>query len=325
MSLPTLESPAGTLVTPVSQSAGYINELRLGCGVIMGGVDWFVESVAGFSPLEEWVFKPLAGDWDAFDRGEQAWRAAGDWAETLSKDLAALPTYVDDRWTGETAASFGTAARKVTAQAEAMPTSCREMATMVAALNDAAKAVAALIAALLGELADTCTEILLSLAVPGGQVTTPVWVGKLAARLTSISVKISSAVLKFRQLVARVVLVAQRLRAAVTGMRALRLVGAAPLLSTAASGATARPGAGRSGDEPAAGGAGDGSSGAGGARAGGAGPDVAAGVDRALRGLQLGAQTVWTATEVADASRTVGSVRDSVVERQAAVAAGEGR
>lgn len=172
------------LQTPfASGTADRIWGLRESAGPIVGGVDWALSILLNFSPLEEWVAKPLGGDWSALDRGAVAWTNAGKAVAAVAENLEYLPGAISDAWQGETATAFGTAQRKVSTALKPIPGACDSMSEMCTALADMAQAIAEFSIAIIVAIVEFAIEFIAALSSVVGTVTTPAWVAKLAAKL----------------------------------------------------------------------------------------------------------------------------------------------
>lgn len=216
MSTVTLKNDAGSALSAPQPSAGagaQIWQLRIQCGLIIGGVDALVSMLTGFSPLEEWVFKPLAGNWDALDMGATAWTNAGKAARAMADDLDSFPHQVGDDWRGEAALAWANANGKLVAQLRAMPEHFDNMATMCSALAEVARQIAGLIADLLSKIADEVTAAAVAAAIPiAGWAADGVLAMKLGYDVTQGSRRIITAIEKFRQLVQKLLPILQKLQ-----------------------------------------------------------------------------------------------------------------
>jgi hypothetical protein len=154
------DDPTRYLTPPVASGAGdFILHLRISAGLIVGVADWVASHFMGFSPLEEWVAKPLAGDWDAMDRASDAWRNSGRALGAVTTNVNGLPGQVGDSWNGASKDQWATLQAKVSQALGPLPDACVAMGEFAAALGDMARAIAKLIAGALGMLADKGVEI----------------------------------------------------------------------------------------------------------------------------------------------------------------------
>jgi uncharacterized protein YukE len=204
------EKPSQYLTAPdIGGGSGEIWQLRIKCGLVIGGLDAVVEAIAHFSPLQEWVFKPLAGDWDALDRGAVAWKNAGKAASAISENIASVPAQIGDSWQGKTQQSFAKSQAKIAAAIRPLPTACDAMGQFCTALADMARAIAELIVDLITAIAEFITEMLASLAVPvAGEVAMPVWITRLSLNLAKWLPKLTKEIetfLKFAEQIYKIV------------------------------------------------------------------------------------------------------------------------
>lgn len=240
MTIRPAADPASALATPTSSHEGYMNTVRAKCGIVAGGIDGAIKAITGFSPLQEWVFTPLAGDWVNLDKGANAWASAGKAADAIKANLKAAPAQVGDGWLGESFEAFQSAQGRAVEALDELPESCQQLSEMVAAISEAARAVADLIAGVIDEVVDFAIEMLASLAVPvAGEVAMPAWITRLAAKVATWSTRISRAitafgrmVVKVLEIVAKIARVAQkvaelvkRLKGSSSSVKALERVG----------------------------------------------------------------------------------------------------
>lgn len=208
----SVQSPVDALTAP-GAAEDYMDSVRSSCGIVAGSIDGFINYVSGFSPLEEWVFKPLAGDWKALDQGVEAWRNAGKSAEIMKNNINVISGQLGEGWQGQGRTEFDGFQSRLTSALEPLPAAAGKMAEMTAAISDTAKAVADLIAAVINELVSFAIEMLASLAVPvAGEIAMPVWIAKLAAKVGRWSTKISNAILKFGELVKKLMVITNKIR-----------------------------------------------------------------------------------------------------------------
>ncbi|UOE43950.1 hypothetical protein [Agromyces larvae] len=206
MTITETQSVTSTLQPPTGRAGEglYIWQLRLQCGVIIGGVDAVISAITGFSPLEEWVFKPLGGDWEALDRGASAWTNAGKAATAIAANVQAVPGQIGDAWTGATADSFDELQHKVVALVEPLPDSCAQLSAMCTALATMARAIAEFVAQIMHELQDWALKMLAGTAIPGGQVTLPIWISELMAKIARWVPKLTGMINRFVSFLSRI-------------------------------------------------------------------------------------------------------------------------
>lgn len=192
------EDPTSYLTAPNVPGAGsFIWKLRLEAGVIIGGVDTVISAITGFSPLEEWVAKPLGGDWEALDRGSVAWKNAGKSVSAVARNIESLPGQIGDQWQGEAAIEYGVAQGKLSTALSELPDACNSLSEMCAALADMAQAIASFVAMILKQLQNWALKMLAATAIPGGQVTLPLWITDLMAKIANWVPKLTGMITKF--------------------------------------------------------------------------------------------------------------------------------
>ncbi|MBX3094147.1 MAG: WXG100 family type VII secretion target [Cryobacterium sp.] len=176
--------PAYWLQDPSAPGSGdRIWALRESAGVVLGGIDTVVSWLSGFSPLQEWVAKPLGGDWGALDRGAVAWKNAGKAVGDLLENIEALPGQIGDSWQGSAAVTFQESQLKLARAATPLVGGCDAMSELCTALADMAQAITEFVLAIANALAEFILELTIALATVVGGVTTPVWITKLVTKL----------------------------------------------------------------------------------------------------------------------------------------------
>ena len=191
------QSATAFLLPPTADSSARIANVREEAGFTLGTIDSVVQWLSGFSPIEEWVAKPLAGDWSAPDRGAVAWTSAGKAVAAVAENLKYLPGAIGDTWQGEAAVAFDKAQAKVSEQLEPIPGACDSMAELCTALADMAEAITGFVLAIAVALAEFITELTIAISTVVGSVTLPAWMTKLAANLAKWVPKLTSMIEKF--------------------------------------------------------------------------------------------------------------------------------
>ncbi|GIG27309.1 hypothetical protein [Cellulomonas denverensis] len=238
MSISAVSDPLAALSTPTSDSENYIWLVRAKCGVVAGGIDGVIAWLTGFSPLNEWVFKPLAGDWVGLDKGSSAWANAGKAASAITENLRELPAQIGDGWCGEPAQAFKQSMKKIDRELNELPSACAQMSEMVAAISDAAKAIADLIAVGINELVTFALSRLPATAVPVvGQAAIPLVVADLVARITRFSARLGQMITRFFELVRKIVPIIVKVRNVLHKLKLLK--DAASLIPVVGAGAKA--------------------------------------------------------------------------------------
>ena len=182
----------------VAGSGSYIWSLRLRCGLLIGGADAILSAITGFSVLEEWVFKPFAGDWDAFDRSGVAWRNASKAIGAVKTNVIALPGQVGSEWNGQTRDAWATLQTKITDAVGPLPDACEAMGEFTEALAEMARAIVELVAEIMGIIGDAVTRILLEQAFPiVGQIVGGGELVVVAGRTVRFSYKITVEIKNF--------------------------------------------------------------------------------------------------------------------------------
>lgn len=207
-----------TTLSPTDNATSYLNapanpgsglfiwQLRMECGIVIGGLDGVISAITGFSPLEEWVFKPLAGDWNALDRGAVAWSSAGRASQAVANNIDALPGQIGDAWQGAAFTEFSAAQAKVSSTIGELPGSCDAMSEMVSALADLARTIAGFIAMIIKAISDWALKMLASAAVPvAGEVAMAGWIAELGVKIATWVPRLAEMIQKFVSFVAKIV------------------------------------------------------------------------------------------------------------------------
>lgn len=210
MTVSVQTDPTSALVAP-KPGADPMAQLRVQAG-LFGAVDGICSALTGFSPLTEWVFKPVAGDWTALNRGADAWRNAGTAAQELAAVATSFPTQIGGDWQGATAANWSDANRKVVDSFRHLPDTAEQMASVCEAISEAAQAIASLIADILGQLSESLIQAAVEAAIPvvgwGAEAETA---AQIAGEITESGTKIAAAITRFAALLEKLVPIVEKL------------------------------------------------------------------------------------------------------------------
>jgi uncharacterized protein YukE len=199
------QDPTSQLIAPASEAGDYMAQTRMNCGLVAGGVDSFINFITGFSPLEEWVFKPLTGDWRAMAAGADAWANAGKSIEVIASDINTIVMQVDERWSGETFNNFANHQTVLAEKLSDLPPACAQMSEMTAALLEAAKGIADLIATAIDIVVSLAVQLMAEAAIPVvGEIGMAASISAFAVRVARWSAKLSKAIATFGRLVSRI-------------------------------------------------------------------------------------------------------------------------
>jgi len=210
MTVSVQTDPTSALIAPKA-GADPMTQLRVQAG-LFGAVDGICSALTGFSPLKEWVFKPVAGDWTALDKGASAWRNAGKAAQELAAVAKSFPTQIGSDWQGKTKDTWSTANQKVVDSFSKLPDTAEQMASVCEAISEAAQAIASLIADILGQLSESLIQAAVEAAIPvvgwGAEAETA---AQIAGEITEFGTKIASAITKFAALLEKLVPIVEKL------------------------------------------------------------------------------------------------------------------
>jgi uncharacterized protein YukE len=241
------DNPSSYLTSPANPGSGmFIWQLRMQCGVVIGGVDGVISAITGFSPLEEWVFKPLAGDWNALDRGAVAWSSAGRAVQAVANNIDALPGQIGDAWSGAAFTSFANAQATIASNLKELPGSCDAMSEMTSTLADLARTIAEFVAMIIKALSHWAMKMLASAAVPiAGQVAMGGWIAELGAKIATWVPKLTGMINAFVSFVSKISAVVAKISGVIlkidkilaTLVKAVKLIDKAAQQTTASSAA----------------------------------------------------------------------------------------
>ena len=152
------------LVTPEAPESEMKN-LRWSAGVVIGGVDWFIEKLTGVSVLNDIIFKYTVGDWRVLDRAKTAWSEISDALVAVGQnDSEILPALSE--WTGkgsEAANAFITALAGATT---ALNGAASTVSGIIKNVSRVVKQAAKLIGKQLKRLQDKCLRMIAESSVP---------------------------------------------------------------------------------------------------------------------------------------------------------------
>ena len=156
--------PVSYLVPPdLGQSP--IEDLRWSAGLILGGIDWVAEQFLGFSILEDWVLKPLGGDWQAIGRSSIAWGNASTSYLHMAQNFTGLPETTLD-WQGAAAEAFRVSMGLVAAGLVGLSSAYGYISSLVGTVASVAKNACALIGAILSWISVKLLRLAAEAAVP---------------------------------------------------------------------------------------------------------------------------------------------------------------
>ncbi|MDQ1204773.1 hypothetical protein [Microbacterium sp. SORGH_AS_0862] len=156
--------PTSYLVTP-SSDVNMMEDLRWKAGLILGSVDYVAELILGFSILQEYVYKPLAGDWKRIDGASQAWTHEGRAMMELASNFSGLPGQMD-QWEGEASLRFGATAGLVSGGAVGLSYAFDAISGLIDKVALASNLAASGIGAALQWIANKLTRLLIESSIP---------------------------------------------------------------------------------------------------------------------------------------------------------------
>jgi uncharacterized protein YukE len=147
--------------------------------------------------------KPFAGDWDAFDKGADAWRQVGKALDSVASNIAALPAMVsEEEWQGQARDAWASAQLAISQQVQPLPEACDAMAQYCEALSELAKGIIEFVLSSLQWAVETVLRILAEQAVPiAGQIAGAGELTIFGIRMVGVSQKVIKYVEQFKKLV----------------------------------------------------------------------------------------------------------------------------
>ncbi|MDR0627692.1 MAG: WXG100 family type VII secretion target [Bifidobacteriaceae bacterium] len=139
-------------------------EAQVGCFATC--IDKVADMILGYSPLEEWVFKPFFGDWAALTTAGAAWRCSGQAVGAVISDLESLSSRVDGGWDGQSADAFKQQLAEYIESMQGYPDAAQEMAEMLDAAVECGQAAAECVIAAINLIIEVGMIILEELAIP---------------------------------------------------------------------------------------------------------------------------------------------------------------
>jgi hypothetical protein len=156
--------PSSYLVTP-DAGGNFVQDLRWSAGLILGGLDWVAEFFIGFSVLEEAIFKPFGGDWEAMNRASVAWSHSGRAFMEMSSNISALPEQMSS-WQGEAADAFRAAMAALSGAVVGVSYAFDYVSGLVANVELVSKMACSAIAMIMGFIASNLMILAAEAAVP---------------------------------------------------------------------------------------------------------------------------------------------------------------
>ena len=210
------------LVPPSNHGAGMtVDQLRSEAGVIVSTIDSAIEGITGFSILQEWIAKPLAGDWDAFARGANAWEAAGKAVGGVAQNMIALPSQIGTQWVGEAATAFSAGSMKIAGALTVFQPLSMGMKQWCTALTDMAGYIAKMIMSAIKELSYKVAGMLAAAATVIGAVSVPGWVASIAQSVMTWMKRIKEGIEMFKKFVEMVKQIVDAVKSAIQAVQAL--------------------------------------------------------------------------------------------------------
>ncbi len=140
--------------------------LRANAGLLLGGVDWFAQETFGVSPLQDWVIKPFAGDYEALQKAAKGWVAAGQAASGVGMNFKAMTSQSVDAWQGEAGDKFRERMESVAENYAQYAEGCAEIGKVADGLNNVSKSAAMVVSMVVGFVGDLLERLIVEASVP---------------------------------------------------------------------------------------------------------------------------------------------------------------
>ncbi|AYF97747.1 hypothetical protein [Protaetiibacter intestinalis] len=216
MSISASVDAGSFLVAPSTKGAGLtLEQLRSEAGIIVSTIDSAIQGITGFSILQEWIAKPLAGDWDAFARGANAWNNSCKAVGGVAQNMLAVGPQIGFRWQGEGAATFISSQVKVAGALMLFPPLGMAMEAACEGLTQLSGYLAKMIMAAIKELSYKVAGMLAAAATIIGAVSVPGWVASIAQGVVAWTKRIKEGIEKFKQMVEMVKKIVDQVKSAV--------------------------------------------------------------------------------------------------------------
>ncbi|GAA1327498.1 hypothetical protein ACFSWE_15370 [Leucobacter albus] len=192
---------SSVLVAPVapSQVDQAINRITSNAIPGLSQIDAVIGLFLEFSPLEEFVFKPFVGDWNALERAAVAWPQCGEAVALVNQRVIGIDDIVGDGWLGEAADEFARCQRTLGQLLADLPQQCEQAGVMDAELAAFARGIVEFIGEVLQGIISYGLALVGALATP--PVGTVAIVGLVASAVATITGWMASIADLFNQFV----------------------------------------------------------------------------------------------------------------------------
>ncbi|MFD5599109.1 hypothetical protein ACFWHR_03530 [Leucobacter sp. NPDC058333] len=153
--------------TPASQLEQTLWRVKNQSASGLGMIDTVVSMLVGFSPLDEWVYKPFVGDWRSMELAAEAWPKCGQAVELINTRVSTFGEFVTDDWDGEAAYEFGRCHEKLGQLLDGLPQQCEQAGLMDQQLANFARGILEFINEVISGIVSFGLDLLSLAAVPG--------------------------------------------------------------------------------------------------------------------------------------------------------------
>lgn len=158
------QDPSSYLVAP-SAPESELENLRWKAGYILGGLDWVFEQIAGWSILNDVVYKNIVGDWRVVRCASMAWKQLDDALVAVGQnDSGVLPALSE--WTGKGSEASNAYITTLSAATTALSYAAGSVSGIVKLVSLAAKELAGFIGSQLKKISYRLATIAAEAAIP---------------------------------------------------------------------------------------------------------------------------------------------------------------
>lgn len=167
MTIAEAVDPTTALTAPHSDAdANFATELRTNCGLLLGGLDWLIEQIFDYSPLQEWVIKPFAGDWVQLRQAQGGWANAALASQAVGDNFVALVGQTTESWQGESGDAFRARMTSLGDGFGEYAHGCTQLGEVAGGLINVAKSTASVISIAVGFIGQQLERLAVEMAVP---------------------------------------------------------------------------------------------------------------------------------------------------------------
>lgn len=159
------EQDASSYLVPPSAPESELENLRWEAGYILGGLDWVFEQVAGWSILNDVVYKNIVGDWRVVSCASMAWSQLDDALVAVGQNDSGIVPALSE-WTGKGSEASNAYITALSAATTSLSYAAGTVSNIVKLVSMAAKMLANFIAHKLRDISYDLAAIAAKAAIP---------------------------------------------------------------------------------------------------------------------------------------------------------------